>query len=79
MVERLENRDPSPRGPRSQRSPALSLVAGWPILESLDIVCETSGNWLCPRRYVTPSNSVSGASALERLEEHDVSRRWSCR
>jgi len=47
--------------------------AGVPILESLDIVCETSGNWVIAEAVRDTSNHVKRGEPLSRqLEEHPV-------
>jgi type IV pilus assembly protein PilC len=47
--------------------------AGVPILESLDIVCETSGNWVIAEAVRDTSQSVKHGEPLSRkLEDHPV-------
>jgi type IV pilus assembly protein PilC len=47
--------------------------SGVPILESLDIVCETSGNWVVSEAVRDTQQQVKRGEPLsKRLEEHDV-------
>ena len=47
--------------------------SGVPILESLDIVCETSGNWVVSNAVRDTQQQVKRGEPLsKRLEEHDV-------
>jgi len=47
--------------------------AGVPILESLDIVCETSGNWVVAQAVRDTQQQVKRGEPLSRrLEDHDV-------
>jgi type IV pilus assembly protein PilC len=47
--------------------------SGVPILESLDIVCETSGNWVVSEAVRDTQQQVKRGEPLSRrLEEHDV-------
>src|SRR5689334_1705366 len=47
--------------------------SGVPILESLDIVCETSGNWVVSEAIRDTQQQVKRGEPLSRrLEEHDV-------
>ena len=47
--------------------------SGVPILESLDIVCETSGNWVVSEAVRDTQQQVKRGEPLsQRLEEHDV-------